>query len=191
MYRFIVLFTAAAFLFPASASAQFEVGASYELRDESPQSGFGVRIQKGFLNSIPILNLGLRAHFSYFSEENSVSVGSGGTGQITYSEDFTNYDFGLDVIAGLSVGLIEPYAGVGLGSSPLDLTRSDLPADFPLDSDANESNIFWNLTVGAKVPVIPLVKPFVEYRYSNGSLSEPQLGEQITGRISFGVVLSF
>ena len=56
----------------SSAFAQIEVGASFELRDEEPQSGFGVRIQSGFLNSIPVVNFGLRAHFSYFSETNNI-----------------------------------------------------------------------------------------------------------------------
>lgn len=190
MYRFILLLSAAAFLFPASASAQFEVGASYELRDESPQSGFGVRVEKGILNSLPLIQLGVRAHFSYFSENNSVSVGTGQIGQITYSEDLTNYDFGLDLIGGVNVGLIEPYVGVGLGSATLDINRDDLPTNSPLDSDANESNIYWNLTVGSKVTLIPILKPFVEFRYSNGSLSEPTLSELTTGRIIFGVVLS-
>lgn len=186
MIRYVVLTLFTILFLSLSTQAQFEVGASYELRDEVPQSGFGVRIEKGFLNSIPLIKLGMRAHFSYFSENNSIQ-----SGQISYSEEFTNYDFGLDLIGGVSVGLIEPYVGVGLGSTTLDIDRDDLPLNSTLDSDVNESNIYWNLTVGSKVTIIPILKPFVEYRYSNGSLSEPTFGELITGRIIFGVVLSF
>ena len=64
----IVIITA---LFSASTLAQFEIGASYELREEDPKNGFGIRIQKGILSQLPIVNLGIRLHGSYFSEENS------------------------------------------------------------------------------------------------------------------------
>jgi opacity protein-like surface antigen len=170
------------------AAAQLEIGVSYELREEEPKSGFGVRIEKGFLERAPLINLGMRAHFSYFSEQNTL-----GEGTYTYSRDLTNYDFGADVIAGINVGLIEPYVGVGLGSQTLDIKRDydNLPPNILVVGNENESNIYWNLTFGSKVSIIPLVKPFVEYRYSNASLSDPELADLVGGRIIFGVVLSF
>ena len=172
------------------AFSQLELGASYELRDDDPNNGFGVRIEKGFLDQVPVLNMGLRAHFSYFSQNNDLS-GSG----IDYSEDLTNYDFGVALIAGINVGLIEPYVGAGLGSETVEIVN-DYPEGTPIPAifgpeKQNESNIYWNMLVGAKVPIIPLVKPFVEYRYSNNSLSDPQVSDLSTGRIIFGVVLSF
>ena len=172
----------------APAFAQLEIGASYELRDADPNNGFGVRIEKGFLDQVPVFNMGLRAHFSYFSQENNVDNAS-----LSYSEDLTNYDFGVALTAGISVGLIEPYVGLGLGSETVEIKYKDPSpgvGGFPVD-DQNESNIYWNMLVGAKVPIIPVVKPFVEYRYSNSSLSDPQVSDLSTGRIIFGVVLSF
>lgn len=183
MKRFTILITALIIALSSNTYAQFEIGASYELRDEDPKSGFGVRVQKGFLQQIPLVDLGLRAHFSYFSEENNLTQNS-----ISYSTELTNYDFGVDVIAGVNVGLIEPYVGVGLGSATLDIKPQDVQGISV--EDQNESNIYWNLTLGSKVSIIPLVKPFVEYRYSNSSLSEPEVAELATGRIMFGVVLS-
>ncbi len=173
------------------AFAQFEVGASYELRDEDPKSGFGVKVEKGFLKQVPLLNLSMRAHLSFFSDKNDVSNEG-----ISYSEDLTNYDFGLALIAGVSVGLIEPYVGLGLGSTTLEIKAEDfeggiLPQGFESGAKQNESNIYWNAMIGSKVSIIPLVKPFLEYRYSNASLSEPEVAELATGRIIFGVSLSF
>ena len=175
-------------LISAPAFAQLEIGASYELRDDDPNSGFGVRIEKGFLDKVPVLNMGLRAHFSYFSQENDLSQSG-----IDYSQDLTNYDFGVALIAGVDIGLIQPFVGLGLGSETVDISYKDQPTlpGFTEAEDEDESNFYWNTSVGAKVTIIPLVKPFIEYRYSNNSLSDPQVSDKSNGRIIFGVSLSF
>ncbi len=188
MKKIATLIIVVSALFSVSTYAQLEIGASYELRDEDPQSGFGVRIEKGFLEQLPLAKIAMRAHFSFFSEENEVDEGG-----LTYSQDLTNYDFGVAIIGGVSVGLIEPYIGLGLGSTTLEVKNdfsSSLPGLDPME-DQNESNIYWNGFLGAKVSIIPLVKPFVEYRYSDSSLSEPEVAKVKTGRIIFGVSLSF
>jgi prolipoprotein diacylglyceryltransferase len=174
--------------FATSALAQLEVGASYELRDQEPQSGFGIRLQSGIFNAIPVVNLGLRAHFSYFSETNNVDETT-----FNYDKTIENYDFGLAAYGGIQLGLLEPYIGAGLGSETVDLSAEDFSNPPPPGSEPNEeeeSNIYWNTFVGAKVTVIPLVKPFVEYRFSSRELDVPDLNDK-TGRIIFGVVLSF
>jgi len=176
-------------IFTASSFAQLEIGASYELRDEDPKSGFGLRIEKGILEKIPVVNLSLRAHGSYFSEENNVNPDNQ---SFSYSEDLTNYDIGIAAVGGVSVGLIEPYIGLGLGTENYDKAVNDyngLPGDRPEEGD--ESNLYWNMFAGAKVTIIPILKPFVEYRYSNKELAEPTLAAAQNGRIMFGVSLSF
>ena len=169
------------------AFAQLEIGGSYELRDESPQSGFGVRIQSSILQQVPLIDLGIRLHASYFSESNSIEDGA-----LSYSQDFENYDFGVAAYGGITIGLLEPYVGVGLGSETIDLKFDDIqgvpiPGE-PLE-DEEESNVYWNTFAGAKVTIIPLVKPFVEYRFTSRDLEVPNLDDK-TGRIMFGVVLS-
>tara|TARA_R110000868_G_scaffold408928_4_gene693264 strand:- start:5858 stop:6427 length:570 start_codon:yes stop_codon:yes gene_type:complete len=189
MYIRVCLFIVLIVFISAPVFAQLEIGASYELRDEDPQSGFGVRVEKGFLKQVPLVNIGMRAHFSFFSENNDISEDG-----ISYSENLTNYDFGVALTAGVSVGLIEPYIGLGLGSTTLEVKKKDfvsIPQGFEQEPDANESNIYFNGIIGSKVTIIPILKPFVEYRYSNASLSEPEVAELTTGRIVFGVSLSF
>lgn len=175
-------------IFTSTSFAQIEIGASYELRDDDPQSGFGVRLQSAMLKGVPFINLGLRAHFSYFSETNSVDETT-----FTYDKSIENYDFGLAAYGGVRLGLLEPYIGAGLGSETVDLSAEDFSNTPPPGQEPNEeeeSNIYWNTFVGAKVTVIPLVKPFVEYRFSSRNLDLPDLNDK-TGRIIFGVVLSF
>lgn len=162
------------------ASAQFEIGASYELRNEEPKSGFGIQVQKGILEALPMVDIGLRAHFSYFNNNNSFTKDG-----ITYGE-ITNYDFGLAAYGGISLGLLQPYVGVGLGSESVDVEAPSLSAE-----QSEESNLYWNTFAGAKVTMIPLVKPFVEYRYSNKQLGDPALADATNGRFMVGLILSF
>ncbi|SMO70438.1 outer membrane beta-barrel protein [Gracilimonas mengyeensis] len=185
MKRIIVLSLLVTIITSATALAQFEIGASYELRDEEPKNGFGLRVEKGIFESIPLVDLGLRAHFSYFNEDNNISRDG-----VSYSNEITNYDFGVAAVGGVSLGLLQPFVTVGLGSETTDVDLKGLSDSYP-EQEGDESNFYWNMSAGAKVTVIPLVKPFVEYRYTNKELSEPTLADAQNGRIMFGVLLSF
>lgn len=193
MKKLIPLTLIIAGIFSASSFAQFEIGASYELRNEDPQNGFGIRVQKGILKKLPLVNLGIRLHGSYFSEENNVDPESA---SYSYSQDLTNYDVGIAAIGGVTVGLLEPYVGVGLGTENYDRVISDVEGGGPgnaVPQSGEENSMYWNMLVGAKVKVIPLIKPFVEYRYSSTNLEKPELDDvnSQVSRIMFGVSLSF
>lgn len=187
MKRLLPLAVVIIAIFSATTYAQFEIGASYELREEDPQNGFGLRIEKGIFESLPVVNLGLRLHGSYFSEENNVSEGG-----VTYSQDLTNYDLGVAAIGGVSVGLLEPYVGLGLGTQNYERAISDVQNGSGPES-GEESSLYWNMLAGAKVTIIPMIKPFVEYRYSSSELEKPELEDvdTQTGRIMFGISISF
>ena len=59
---------------PDLVQAQWSIGASYEIREEAPKNGFGARVEREILKGLPLVNLSLRAHFSYFSDENQITV---------------------------------------------------------------------------------------------------------------------
>jgi len=176
---------------PQSASAQWSLGASYEIRNEEPKNGFGVRLERGILNSLPLVNLDIRAHFSYFNDENNVTYNDG-SASYSFSQDVTNYDYGLAAVGGVTVGPISPYVGLGLGATTLDVNRDDLPNNSAFNEEANDSAIYWNGFVGAKLSALP-IQPFVEYRLEDVSNYEDELRdvESSNGRMIFGVSLSF
>lgn len=175
---------------PQESFSQTSIGASYEIRDEDPQNGYGIRIERQLLEKAPVVNLGLRAHFSYFSDENSITYNQNGT-SYSYSQDITTYDYGLAAVGGVSVAVIDPYIGLGLGASTLDVTRDDLNSA-PFDEEADDSSIYWNGFIGAKVSALP-IQPFVEYRLEDVSDYEDELNDvrNSNGRLIFGVSLSF
>lgn len=165
-----------------TAQAQFDIGASYEMRSEVPENGFGIRVEKQIFEKLPLIKLRTRLHFSYFNQEASFSA----AGQ-TFSTDLTTFDYGVALSGGISIGLVEPYAGLGLGAETFDLNADDVNNI----GEDNENNIYWNTFIGARATIIPLIKPFVEYRYTNYELSSPDLQDDQNGRIMFGVYLSF
>ena len=181
-YKYASVIMAALFavsLFPAQSQAQWSIGASYEIRDNAePKNGFGVRVERGILGKAPLIDLRLRAHFSSFGDKET-------------AQDLTDYDFGAAAIAGVSLGLVKPYVGAGLGSNTIEI-------DYSTGDDLKETNLYWNLLGGAEVSALPLVKPFVEYRYSKATdeffaSPVPNVGEieDSNGRVVFGVSLSF
>lgn len=164
-------------LVPGQSMAQWSIGASYEIRQEDPTSGFGARIERKILKRLPIVDLGLRAHFSYFSDENGVTSDDVSYGKIE------NYDFGLAAIGGASLGLVRPYVGLGLGSETFDIEYQDV------QNAESDSKVYWNALVGAEVSPIPALTPFVEYRFQ--SVDEPEFAPGSSGRMIFGLSLHF
>lgn len=186
--KIILAFAALALLLsavPQTSSAQWSLGASYEIRNEDPKNGLGARVERDILKSLPIVDMALRAHFSYFNEDISYE-------NRTYTTEITNYDYGLAAVGGVSVGPISPYVGLGLGSSTLDVQRDDLQG-VNRPEESSDSSIYWNGFVGSKISIIPAIKPFVEYRFEDISNYEDELSDiqNSNGRLIFGISLSF
>jgi opacity protein-like surface antigen len=167
---------------PHTADAQWGVGASYELRDEDPQNGFGLRLERSILNSLPVVDVGLRAHFSYFSEENQISDGG-----VTYDQNINDYDLGIAAYGGISLGLVKPYVGLGLGSETWDVSYEDRPTGGP--NEESDSKLQWNSFIGAQVAALPYLKPFIEYRYTGIPKAE-EMPDQ-NERLIIGLKLEF
>jgi len=170
---------------PQTSSAQWSLGASYEIRNEDPKNGFGVRIERDILQRLPIVDLGLRGHFSYFNDDNEFT-----TEGVDYSSEITNYDFGLAAVGGVSVGLVAPYVGLGLGSETTDLNVREES----LPDEGSDSNLYWNGFIGAEISPLPAIKPFVEYRVKSSEEFSDLNRDAIdtsTGRFIIGVSLAF
>lgn len=170
---------AACLMMPAQSMAQWSIGASYEIRDEDPKNGFGLRLERDILKPIPIIDIGLRAHFSYFSEDNNFSRDGA-----SFSGDFNIYDYGLAATGGFSLGFLKPYVGVGIGRSNVDFDGERNGSAF----DDSDSRVFWNSFVGAELTPIPKLNPFIEYRFQ--PTDEADFEPSSNGRLIIGLSLS-
>jgi len=169
-----------------TADAQWSIGASYEIRDEDPTNGFGVRLERGILSAVPIVDLGLRGHFSFFNESNDVSSGG-----VTLDQTIQSYDFGVAATGGVSIGLVKPYVGLGIGwdNTSLEYSGGDV-GSVNLQEDFEAQDFYWNGFVGAQVTIIPILNPFIEYRFTDISGRE-DVGFDTASRLAIGVSLSF
>lgn len=168
------------FFIPAeTAEAQWGAGVSYELRENEPFNGFGLRIQRDVTGALPFVNLGLRAHFSYFSEdvESYRNVG--------VPAELESYDFGLAVLGGVSVGLLNPYVGGGLGRESIEAVHSGTEQQV-----VENNSLYWNLFVGAELSPLPVLKPFIEYRFTR-LFDDEGFDYNQNGRLAIGITLVF
>lgn len=165
------------------AQAQWSIGASYEIRDENPTNGFGLRIERDILDDFPLLDLGIRGHFSFFNEENDISREGG----INFSREFQTYDLGIAAVAGISIGLIKPYVGLGIGSEQFKLDTDSVDDSY---ESFDENNFYWNGFGGAELTVLPFLSPFIEYRISRLTGADDVHYDNIS-RLAIGVSLKF
>ncbi len=162
-----------------TAQAQWAVGASYEIRNEDPENGFGLRLERSFLQGVPLLDLGVRAHFSYFNDENSVSRDG-----VTFSRQIDVYDYGLAVLGGVKLGIVKPYVGLGIGNQQFKFN-----ADIE-DFDFDESSFYWNGFGGAEFTLLPVLNPFIEYRIANLTSADDIEFDNVS-RLAIGINLRF
>ncbi|WP_340106874.1 outer membrane beta-barrel protein [Rhodohalobacter sp. 8-1] len=187
----LLTFLSALLLLPLTltdtANAQWSIGASYEVRDEDPTNGFGVRIERGILSAVPIVDLGLRGHFSYFNESNDLTSEG-----VTFDQTIQSYDFGLAATGGVSVGLVKPYVGLGIGwdNSSLEYSADagDIGADIRDEFEADD--FYWNGFIGAEVTIIPILNPFIEYRFTQIT-GRDDIDLDNVSRLALGVSLRF
>src|SRR5690625_5354366 len=143
------------------AAAQWAIGASYEMQNENPENGFGVRVERGIIGNLPLLDLSMRAHFSYFNDTNSITLKD-----IDFSSDIDMYDYGIAAIAGLKLGLVRPYVGLGIGNQQFNYDPEDNQEITDVIPD-DASSFYWNGFGGAEISILPFLSPFIEYRIAN------------------------
>jgi hypothetical protein len=163
--------------------AQWGIGASYEERNEKPEKGFGIQLEKDFLEAIPIFYLRGRVHYSQFSSE----------AQLSYDGDFVigdleANDIGLAVIGGGKLGFISPYAGLGFGIENWSYKSSDIISV----NEKDDTGYYYGI-VGVSVTIIPVIQPYIEYRvtnYNDMGEARKEIGEGLS-RVHVGLTLRF
>src|SRR5690625_6333420 len=102
------------------AAAQCATRTSKEMQNKNPENGFGVRVERGILENLPLLDLSMRAHFSYFNDTNNITLNN-----IDFSSEIDMYDYGIAAIAGLKLGLVRPYVDPGIENQQFNYDHED------------------------------------------------------------------
>lgn len=171
----------------AEAQAQ-SLGISYENRSEEPENGIGIHFQNDYTIVPMLLDVGMRVQGSFYNESYNLR-----SGEFDVRNDDTSYDFGIGAIATINAGFVAPYAGVGLGYEIFDresvvLDTPGTPADVVgIQSDDSDNGFYYYGTIGVGVSAVPVLRPFVEYRYRGVTSTDFMPGKY--GIWAFGVQL--
>lgn len=169
-----------------SAFSQIGLGVTYEIRDEKPTNGFGVHAQLALLN-LPMVSLSARAHYSNYSEDNSLTVSD-----VRYNQEIKSSEFGATAIVSVGLGFLSPYVGMGIGWQNFSVESAladQIANEFDIDVDNEENAAKYFGVIGAAVSPIPLLRPFIEYRYAG--ITKDNLGPSSHGTWVFGLQIRF
>lgn len=159
--------------------AQWGIGAGLEIRDEDPTTGVGIKLEREIFSRLPIVDLNLRGHFSWFNDDNAESLIDQ-----ALNTNVNIYDYGAALVLGIKLGLVKPYVGAGVGTERY---REEGSTGF---LNYSEDNYYWNGFGGAEISLLPYLKPFIEFRYSK-LLDTDVIRMSNYNRLAVGVNLRF
>lgn len=177
------------FCLSKKSMAQIGIGGGLDIRSEEPTHGYGIRLEYRIVNLPPVADLKVRAHGSYFSDTQKRSYTVNGLVTEVFEEK-SAFDIGAAILAGVKLGPVDPFAGIGLG-----VDSSELNTDRTVSSPGqlrgiNEENIYWNLFFGGELSIIPYIKPFFEYRFVQ-LINPENIDIKDSERFSLGIIFRF
>jgi len=201
---FILLISLFITFLPLTSSAQWGIGGGYEKRNGDPESGFNLRIEKGFKLPVPFIKFRGRLQGGVYTDESFSLFDE----EVTFNRnaEVNSWYTGANLLAEVKLPIlpVNPYGGLGIGFEKLNVDADEIftiatePA--PPTRDNSEGDIFFEANAGLKITIIPLIKPFFEYRYVD-FFDEPDVLDDNTfpvntsliknSRFVFGVMLQF
>ena len=190
------------FLIPLTGSAQIAIGGGFEVRSEEPTNGFNVRLEKGLKEPIPFLDLRARLQGGFFSGDITQEIPNSTS---ALEVDLGSYYVGANLIGEFKLPIpVNPYAGVGVGyeSSTAEIPQATFGGVTVGGSENDTNSFYFEGTAGLKLSLIPVLKPFIEYRFvgplgdysfedatnnASNTLSDPTANN----RFVFGLLLEF
>jgi len=177
------------FSFPGNSLAQIGIGGGLDIRSEEPTHGYGIRLEYRVINLPPFADLKVRAHGSYFSDTQKRSYTVNGL-VTELIEDQSAFDIGAAILAGVKLGPVDPFAGLGLGIDSSELKTDGSGSQAGQLRGINEENLYWNLFFGGELSLIPYIKPFFEYRFVQ-LINPGNIDLKDSERFSVGIIFRF
>lgn len=183
-----------------SVEAQIALGGGLELREEDPETGINLRLEKELGFSLPFVKFRGRIQGGFFTED-GVELTQNQLSQFSDPE-INSYYAGANLLAEIGIPIpINPYGGLGVGYETVSVKAGDASGNQSGNFlDDTEGSAYIEATVGLKLSLLPLVKPFVEYRYVEPFSDFDEFRNNVTSlsrdakannRFVFGILLQF
>jgi hypothetical protein len=130
--------------------SQWEIGASYKIKSDIPENGFGFYFSRNLPYQGATLGIEARAEVNLFRQTENLSVNE-------VKQNFLSEDYNLHVIANYFLRNFSPYFGFGLGYGELSV---------------NQVKVKWqsfvlSLVSGCKFQVYDFINPYIEIQGFN------------------------
>ena len=183
-----------------TANAQFALGGGLELREEDPKTGINLRLEKKLEFSLPFVTFRGRLQGGFFTDDD-IELTQNQFNQFSDPE-INSYYAGANLLAEIGIPIpINPYGGLGVGYETVTVKAGDATGNLSGNIlDDSEGSGYIEATVGLKLSMLPLLKPFVEYRYVEPFSDLDQFRNNVTSlnrdatannRFVFGILLQF
>jgi hypothetical protein len=132
------------------AFSQWEIGASYKIKSDIPENGFGVYFSRNLPYQGATLGIKIRAEMNLFRQTENLLVNN-------VKQNFLSEDYNLHIIANYFSRNFSPYFGFGLGYGELSV---------------NQVNVKWqsfvlSLVAGSKFQIDNFAGPYIEFQGFN------------------------
>jgi hypothetical protein len=130
--------------------SQWEIGASYKIKSDVPENGFGFYFSRNLPYQGATLGIKVRAEVNLFRQTENLSVRN-------VKQNFLSEDYSLFIIANYFSENFSPYLGFGLGYGELSV---------------NEVEVKWqgfvlSLIAGSKFLTNNFINPYIEIQLFN------------------------
>jgi len=194
------LFLSISLLTVNTLKAQIALGGGLELREEDPETGINLRLEKELGFSLPLVTFRGRIQGGFFTED-GIELTQNQLSQFSNPE-INSYYAGANLLAEIGIPIpVNPYGGLGVGYETVTLKAGNSSGNQSGNFlDDTEGSGYVEATVGLKLSMLPLLKPFVEYRYVEPFNDFDQFRNNVTSlnrdaeannRFVFGILLQF
>lgn len=152
--------------FTQTASAQMRIGFNYQLRNTIPKRGYGISLEPTVYRYKKLV-VDVRGFLGYFNHNGMQTLGDPTLPSDTFNRNIKYYVFGLGGVVRYKFRYFDPFVSLGIGFNSYKVTSRGYVTI--------KSSYLYNGSVGVEIEPIPVIKPFIEYRYTRSTVHDFQV----------------
>jgi hypothetical protein len=129
---------------------QWQIGASFNFKNEIPEKGIGVNINRNLPFQRAAFGVKLRAGIDLFRQSGTETIDGRNV-----ERSFKSEDYHIEIIGSFFFRNFSPYFGFGFGYSRINI------------NELNEGSLLFSLLAGLSIPINNFINPYIEIQAFN------------------------